>query len=148
MTASGANEPGFYADGLRFTCSGCGDCCTGDPGHVWVNDDEIAALAASLGLTAEAFEAEYVRRVGSRRSLFERFDGDCVLFDAATRRCTVYAARPVQCRTWPFWPDNVESPAAWAETCEVCPGSGEGQLHSVEAIRDHLRRHRQARDKR
>lgn len=139
----------FYEDGgLRFSCSGCGDCCTGDPGHVWVNEEEIARLAAYLGLTAAAFEAEYVRKVGMRRSLFERFDGDCVLFDAATRRCTVYAARPVQCRTWPFWPDNVESEEAWAETCEVCPGSGEGQLHSVEAIKAHLRRHREARAKR
>ncbi len=138
----------FYEpDGLPFECTACGDCCTGDPGYVWVNDDEIARLAAHLGLTPAAFEAEHVRKVGSRRSLFERMSGDCVLFDPATRRCTVYEARPVQCRTWPFWSDNLASPEAWEETCEVCPGSGRGPLVPVQAIRARLREHAAARRK-
>ena len=139
--------PAFYEPkGLAFTCSACGDCCTGDPGHVWVNEAEIAALAGALDLTVPTFEEQYVRKVGSRRSLFERFNGDCILFDGATRRCTVYEARPTQCRTWPFWPSNVESPEAWAETCEACPGSGQGQLHSVASIRARLREHQAARE--
>ncbi len=36
----------WYQDGLAFTCTQCGKCCTGDPGFVWVTDEEIAALAA------------------------------------------------------------------------------------------------------
>ena len=32
------NTP-WYADGLPFTCTQCGDCCTGDPGYVWVTDE-------------------------------------------------------------------------------------------------------------
>lgn len=135
----------FAPDGLRFTCTACGDCCTGEPGHVWVNDDEIAALAQALGVSVADFEETYVRHIGTRRSLYERFNGDCILFDAQTRRCTVYAARPTQCRTWPFWPANVESEAAWAQTCEECPGSGQGELHSVESIRERLEQHRAAR---
>ena len=135
----------FEPDGLRFTCSACGDCCTGEPGNVWVNTEEIAALAAALDLSVSDFEREYVRKIGSRRSLFERFDGDCVLFDPASRRCTVYQARPTQCRTWPFWPANVESREAWEQTCAACPGSGQGELHSVESIRARLREHRLAR---
>ena len=138
--------PAFYEPtGLRFTCSACGDCCTGDPGHVWINDEEIAALAASLEISVEAFEKEYVRRLGSRRSLFERFNGDCILFDAEQRRCMVYTARPTQCRTWPFWPSNVESAEAWKQTCEECPGSGHGELHSVTSIRARLKETRKAR---
>jgi Fe-S-cluster containining protein len=137
----------YEPDGLRFTCTACGDCCTGDPGHVWVNEDEIESLAEAKQMSVDAFEREYVRRVGPRRSLFERFNGDCILFDAETRRCTVYEARPTQCRTWPFWPDNVASERAWKETCRECPGSGEGELHSVESIRARLRSHRAARRK-
>ena len=46
----------WYADGLRFRCTQCGDCCTGAEGYVWVNQAEIDAMAARVGMTAEAFE--------------------------------------------------------------------------------------------
>ena len=124
----------WYKDGLQFTCSQCGDCCTGTPGHVWVNGEEIAALAATVGLDAEAFEDKYVRRVGMRKSLIEFPNGDCVFFDGKTRKCGVYDARPRQCRTWPFWGSNLKTPQDWAHTCSVCPGSGMGKLHQLEQI--------------
>ena len=44
----------WFKDGLRFECTQCGDCCTGSPGYVWVNDEEISALA------------EYCRRIDRR----------------------------------------------------------------------------------
>ena len=124
----------WYKDGLKFTCSQCGDCCTGAPGHVWVNSDEIAALAATQGLEVEEFEEKYVRRVGMRKSLIEFSNGDCVFFDSKNRKCTVYGARPRQCRTWPFWGSNLKTPADWAYACRVCPGSGQGELHKLEEI--------------
>lgn len=125
----------WYKDGLRFKCSQCGDCCTGAPGYVWVNQAEVEGIAAELGETdVEAFEAEYVRKIGIRRSLREFPNGDCVFFDTEARKCTVYKARPRQCRTWPFWDSNLKSPEAWAETCEACPGSGKGKLYQIEDI--------------
>lgn len=128
-----ADEP-WYREGLRFECTGCGDCCTGAPGFVWVNQAEIKALAKRLGLSRAEFEQRYVRKIGVRRSLVEHANGDCVFFDSTTRRCTVYEQRPRQCRTWPFWESNVASPEDWAETCRACPGSGRGQLFTVEQI--------------
>jgi uncharacterized protein len=128
-----ADLPWYHA-GLRFTCTQCGDCCTGAPGHVWVNSEEIAALAALIGLSSDDFEDQYVRRVGTRKSLKEFPSGDCVFFDGQTRKCTVYGARPRQCRTWPFWDSNLASPANWKQTCTVCPGSGKGKLHQLEEI--------------
>ncbi len=124
----------WYKDGLRFTCTGCGDCCTGAPGYVWVNKEEIARLAAEVGIEVEAFERKYVRRIGIRKSLVEFPNGDCVFFDNETRKCTVYASRPRQCRTWPFWKSNVRTPEAWENTCEICPGSGSGRLYQLEEI--------------
>jgi len=104
-------EQPWYRDGLRFQCTQCGNCCTGAPGYVWVNQQEIEALAAAVGETDLAvFEAKYVRKVGTRKSLKEFGNGDCVFFDGQTRRCTVYAQRPRQCRTWPFWDSNVRTP--------------------------------------
>jgi uncharacterized protein len=134
------SEP-WYKDGLRFTCTQCGDCCTGAAGYVWVNDAEIRAIAAAIGETdLAAFEEKYVRKVGIRKSLKELANGDCVFLDGQARKCTVYQHRPRQCRTWPFWDSNVRTQKAWAETCEVCPGSGQGKLYSLEVIEE-LRKH-------
>ena len=126
----------WYTGGLRFQCTGCGDCCTGAPGFVWVNKADIAALAAEVGLPVDTFEAKYVRLVGIRKSLIEYDNGDCVFFDNKTRKCKVYPARPRQCRTWPFWQSNLRSPEAWDETCRVCPGSGTGRLYQLEEIQE------------
>jgi hypothetical protein len=138
----------WYREGLRFSCTACGDCCSGEPGVVWVDDEELSALAEALGLEAAEVERQYTRRLGVRRALLERFDGDCIFLDAQSRRCTVYPARPVQCRTWPFWHENVASPSRWQQTCEVCPGAGNGELHSVERIRERLRAQSASRSRR
>jgi uncharacterized protein len=124
----------WFQDGLRFECSQCGDCCTGAPGYVWVNREEIAALAAKVGLEISEFEQRYVRSVGVRKSLVEFENGDCVFFDGEKRKCTVYEARPRQCRSWPFWESNVRTPQAWEQTCQVCPGSGKGKLVPADQI--------------
>ena len=136
------DEKPWWHAGLQFECSQCGDCCTGAPGYVWVNREEIVALATRLGLEVEEFEKRYVRSVGIRKSLDERANGDCLLFDPQTRKCTAYEARPRQCRTWPFWESNLRTPQTWQRTCEVCPGSGKGPvvpadkiLHQLSVIR-------------
>jgi Fe-S-cluster containining protein len=132
-------EGPWYQDGLRFKCTGCGDCCTGGPGFVWVNNEEIAALAAAIGEDdIERFEKLYVRKVGIRKSLRELPNYDCV-FLSEDRKCTVYEARPRQCRTWPFWDSNLKSPEAWSETCEICPGSGKGKLYQLGQIEEQRR---------
>lgn len=127
MTESMEKQP-WYSAGLRFRCTGCGDCCTGAPGYVWVTRAEIAAMAESLGLPVPRFEENFVRQVGVRRSLVELPGGDCVFFDNQSRRCRVYSARPRQCRTWPFWASNLRTPGAWREMANRCPGANCGPL--------------------
>ncbi|MCA9205926.1 MAG: YkgJ family cysteine cluster protein [Planctomycetales bacterium] len=129
------SEQPWYSDGLRFECSQCGNCCTGAPGYVWVNAEEIAGLAAAVGEPdVEQFERKYVRRIGIRKSLVEFPNGDCVFFDTESRKCSVYDARPRQCRTWPFWDSNIRRPADWDYTCQICPGSGQGRLYQLDEI--------------
>ncbi|MCU0704738.1 MAG: YkgJ family cysteine cluster protein [Fimbriiglobus sp.] len=132
------SEP-WFQDGLKFTCTQCGKCCTGDPGYVWVDDDEIDRLAAARGMVRHEFVAVYTYKARGRVSLRERPNGDCIFYDAA-KGCTVYAQRPKQCRTWPFWDSNLATPEDWARTESICPGSGEGELIPVEEI---LKRARQ-----
>ena len=128
----------WYKDGLAFTCTMCGKCCTGAPGFVWVTAEEIAAIAAFRKETVAEVTALYTRKAKGRRTLREHGDGDCVFYDRK-KGCTIYPARPAQCRTWPFWESNVETPERWEHTTQICPGSGEGELIPVEEITRRLK---------
>ncbi len=135
------NQP-WYHQGLKFQCTGCGSCCTGEPGYVWIRRAEMETLANATGLDVAEFEKTFVRSIGRRKSLVELPNGDCVFFDRLTRRCRVYEVRPQQCRTWPFWESNLSTPEDWEQTCKVCPGSGRGlnvPLEQVEARRKSVR---------
>ena len=126
----------WYKDGLRFKCSGCGDCCTGEPGFVWFNRTEGQAISKSLGMKVDEFYSDYARKIGIRYSLKEFSNGDCVFFDNEKRSCQIYEHRPMQCRTWPFWGSNLQTPETWEQTCKDCPGSGTGRLYSLTEIED------------
>ncbi len=138
-----SGEQPWYAEGLRFECTQCGNCCSGGPGAVWFTPDEAVVMARAVGVTLEVFMDRYTRRMGGRRSLKELVrDGkhDCVFLDRDSRPgkaiCQLYKARPTQCRTWPWWPENVESPEAWEGTKKrtPCPGMGNGPVHSLVEI--------------
>ena len=124
----------WYHEGLRFECTQCGACCSGEPGYVWVEPDEIEAMAVFMKLSVDDFESKFVRTVGTEKSLREYPDGDCILLDPKQRTCLVYDARPTQCRTWPFWDSTTQSKRAWKETCDVCPGAGTGTLYTLDQI--------------
>ncbi len=130
---AGSKRTPWYYEGLAFTCTQCGDCCTGAPGYVWVTREEMRALADFRGETLDEFTTQFVRQVGRRYSLIEKPGGDCVFWNREVG-CTVYEARPTQCRTWPFWSENIASRAHWEHTCKVCPGSGQGRVYTVEEI--------------
>ena len=156
LASNPAQSQSWYADGLRFTCSQCGNCCTGGPGYVWISDDEIVRLAEFLKLTAEETIDKYCRKIHGRFSLREtRRDGlyDCIFLKEVpaesssngdqvvhTRRvCSVYPVRPLQCRTWPFWAENLDSEQDWQRAGRKCPGIGQGRkftLKQIHAIRD------------
>lgn len=132
----------WYADGLRFECTQCGACCSGEPGHVWVNEDEMEAIAEYLNLEQDDFRDQYVRKIGARYSLVEFPNGDCVFLDSESRGCTIYPARPIQCKTWPFWTSNLKSTETWKETCESCPGAGKGKLYELTEIEERRKQKR------
>lgn len=128
----------WYAEGLRFECTRCAACCTGDPGHVWVTDAEVEALAAAKGMTVESFRERFLREVGDRSTINERPNGDCEMLNGKT--CSAYEQRPDQCRTFPFWPEYVDSRDAWMEAARKCPGMNHGKLYACEEIEGSLRR--------
>lgn len=126
----------WYAGGLAFECTQCGNCCSGPPGYVWVTKEEIERIAAHLGRKDGRLGKEHVRRVGLKYSLKERPDGDCVFLkrDGKKTYCGIYEVRPLQCRTWPFWSINLKSKAAWNAATTTCPGMNRGKRHDFVAI--------------
>lgn len=111
----------WYKKGLRFQCTGCGQCCTGAPGYVWLTLKEAEAMALFLKMPLQEFIQMYTRQVDGELALKEYPRSyDCIFL--RDKKCQVYGARPVQCRTFPFWPENVESKKAWEETARRCEG--------------------------
>lgn len=111
----------WYAKGLSFQCTGCGHCCTGAPGYVWLTDEEITALASHLNLSREEFLHAHTRSVEGRISLNEDPGHyDCTFLKE--NQCTVYEVRPQQCRTFPWWGENLASPKAWRQASRECEG--------------------------
>lgn len=66
-------------------------------------------------------------------SLQEKANYDCIFWKNG---CSVYEARPLQCRTFPFWLSMLESSQSWTAASETmgCPGMGKGELHPMEEI--------------
>ena len=139
------DEGVWYAKGLSFECTQCGHCCSGSPGYVWLTIEDMERMAEHMGLGFDDFTRTHVRRVGSRYSLVEKANYDCVFLTRDERGragCRMYEVRPMQCRTWPFWDDNLKSPAAWERAEGNCPGMRDAkapvyELAHIEKCRQH-----------
>lgn len=141
----------WYASGLRFECTLCGNCCTGPEGYVLITREEIKGAAAKVGMEVGEFMVRFVHKVPEGLSLNEReteHGFDCVFLDRESMPgkavCRLYEARPLQCRTFPWWPENLKSEQTWNRVANHCEGVGRGPLVPIEAIR--IERDRQERD--
>ncbi len=142
----------WYAEGLQFECTMCGACCTGPPGVVRFNDDEAGRIARRLGVTVAQFLERFTHHLGrGRRSLNEvetEHGFDCVFLDRASMPgkavCSLYEDRPLQCRTFPWWPENLKSPRTWKSVAKSCEGVGRGVMVPISEIR--IQRDRQRRE--
>lgn len=121
------------AQALRFECQpGCIACCT-QQGFVYVTESDLLRAAAFLEMTPAEFERRYVYRTRHRRRLRVPRDVRChFLRDDG---CSIHAAKPTQCRIFPFWPELVESRREWHKTARYCPGMGKGPLIQIESAR-------------
>lgn len=128
----------WYEEGLKFQCTQCGKCCTGSPGYTWITEDEIAACAAYLEMTPEEFGKKYLRKVGNKWALLEMPGNyDCVFLK--NKKCRIYPVRPSQCRTYPFWHQNLTSKEAWLQAASFCEGIGQGEPVPAEEIEKNIK---------
>jgi Fe-S-cluster containining protein len=128
-------EQPIYAKGLQFECLNCGRCCTGFPGYVYLSEHDIARASEFLRMQDGEFIERHTRIVNvfheRRLSLTERKNFDCVFWNEG---CTIYPARPYQCRTFPFWKRHMISRREWEKTASICRGVNRGRVYSSEEI--------------
>ena len=126
----------FYGNGLRFECQRCSACCRHEPGYVFLTKRDLEMLAESMVLEEKVFLEQYCRTINlggiKRISLIEKKNYDCVFWKEDG--CAVYNARPVQCRTYPFWISYLEDEKDWNELAHSCPGVGKGGIVSMVEI--------------
>ena len=119
----------FYGQGIRFECQGSGKCCTshGEFGFVFLTLEDRKRFAKHLNITVGEFKKNYCNQTNGIWHLIEDVKNpDCMFLKE--KRCSVYDARPNQCRTWPFWPDVMNAKAWKSEVASFCPGVGKGKL--------------------
>ena len=125
----------WYAKGLRFECTQCGNCCRnhGDYAYVYLSERELRAIPAYLGLTRREFLERYcTKEPGDFPTL--RMDTPACPFLGEDNRCAIYPVRPKQCATWPFWEENLVKSTWEGPVKECCPGIGKGPLHPAEHV--------------
>jgi Fe-S-cluster containining protein len=128
----------WYAEGLRFECQQCGDCCCGPrEGYVWLAQKEVELVADMLKISVEQVLQKYCRRVGHLISLIElQGSKDCIFLNNVGNRkiCMIYNVRPSQCRNWPFWVSSLKTSDIWNKAAGNCPGMNSGHLYGFEEI--------------
>ena len=87
----------------KLDCMKCPSLCCRLAGYVEVSEADIRRLARHLGLSVADFEAAHiVHRTRAGKKRIKQADRTCQFLDNR-RRCTVYAARPGDCRGYNCW---------------------------------------------
>lgn len=120
---------------LPFDCTGCGNCCK-TTGNVYMSPEEVLSAASYKNITASKFVDSYAGyklettsasktiEAGDRKVPWillqnrkaknsEEGHAACVFLDHETNQCGIYSVRPIQCSTYPFWSNILESEQNW-----------------------------------
>ena len=129
-------QPFFEKQPLRFSCTQCGKCClTAGDYYVYLSEAESEAIRKRLQLSRSWFRRRYLERLEEgERVLASGADDRCIFLDARGQ-CRVYSVRPLQCRTYPFWPELTGTARAWNSEARRCEGVNQGKVIPVTSIR-------------
>ncbi len=129
-------------NGVRFTCQpGCTNCCNMQ-GFVYLTEQDLKRAAAFLGVDAREFETRYVYRTAHQTRFRKPPEKQCPFLGESG--CNIHPAKPTQCRTFPFWPELVESRSEWKRTARYCPGMGKGPLIQIGTAMERAEEQRKA----
>jgi len=134
------SEP-FYGNGLNFECTQCSKCCRLDPGYVFLSYNDLDRLLNFFSISKDKFIKKYCRTVDmgehKRLSLIEKTNYDCIFW--SNGGCEIYNARPLQCRSYPFWKPFLTDRKSWNAEAESCSGMNRGSTRDKTEIEEWLR---------
>jgi len=133
-------QPFYMQQALRFSCTQCGQCCaTAGDYYVYLNEAESERIRACLQLSRSWFRRRYLQRLDDGDQVLASGPGERCIFLGANGKCRVYAVRPVQCRSYPFWPELLGSATSWNREARRCEGINQGRVVARSTIRRALR---------
>ncbi len=131
----------FYVNQpVRFQCSGCGDCCSGDPDTHFIEllAGEAERIREYLQLSKTVFQRDHIVSIADiGKGIRINEQGRCSLL-GADNRCQVYQVRPLQCRSYPFWPEIMHSLDTWRAEANHCEGIHQGEAITPQHIESQL----------
>lgn len=125
----------WYKKGIQFECQSSGRCCTsrGEYGYVYLTKSDRQNMAKTLNLGLTEFTLKYCTRYDESTYYLKAKNRETCVF-LENNKCSVYEGRPTQCRTWPFWPENMNAKVWKKEIATFCPGINKGERFSQEQI--------------
>ena len=117
---------------LRFECqTGCFKCCT-KPGVVYFDKASIENASKILRISSELFRKEFLLW-DDGHWVHEVANGDPCAF-LAPEGCSIHNGKPIQCRSYPFWKENMNTKKWNNEISKFCPGINKGGRISKKEI--------------
>ena len=125
----------WYETGIRFECTGCGECCKthGEYAFVYLSDMDVDHISAFLEMSRIDFLNAYCASDADGDIHLAELCGDCSFLEDGVR-CRIYSVRPKQCATWPFWRENLKKSVWQGPVSACCPGIGRGPTVSADEI--------------
>ena len=131
----------IFKKGINFKCQGSSNCCVsrGSYGYVYLSKKDLINIAKYLNVSINLFKKKYCEYSDGYLHLKEmNINGNCQFLE--NKKCSIYTARPMQCRTWPFWKENMNIKKWNEELINFCPGIGKGKLISASMIQKKINR--------
>ena len=124
----------WWMEGVQFECKpDCGKCCDEPGGIVYLKPSDAEKLALHHGLDVEDWiQRDCDRTIDGRFILKSDSITDICIYLDGNKKCTVYQARPSQCKSYPFWAENLRSERSWNKTVKFCPGLQDEQAIVVD----------------
>ncbi|MGM0567884.1 MAG: YkgJ family cysteine cluster protein [Elusimicrobiota bacterium] len=104
---------------IEFKCRLCGACCRQE-GYVFIEKKEAQEIASFMGMPENDFLKRFCHSYEGRLRLKGDYNKPCILLKEG--KCLVYEKRPSQCRTFPYWGENLNMPKRMKDISLFCRG--------------------------
>ena len=128
-------EKKLIEKGIKFKCQGSSNCCVsrGTYGYVYLTKNDLLRFSKYFKISTLLFKKKYCQYSDGYMHLKEvNKNGNCIFLK--NKKCSIYKARPTQCRTWPFWKENMNAKKWNNHIKNFCPGVGKGKKYSYDKI--------------